>query len=277
MTDIVLFDFLLLLLVYFILHYHLIFREGIFFFFSNVYILVNTIFKCCYKLTNLIVAVVIQRNSTKFCVKEIKEKSVTFNQGKRKFLQNHCGLRWGAGEGWLFCREFRPLLSKLMFSDSDVAMEYWKRKTRNYHQKLNAQVALRIAKQFRIHNLRKWGTFKDVYLSFHWFNDSRGFELVTRGFELITRGYELKTRRFELVTHGFELVTRRFELATRGFELVTGGFELLTGGFELLTRGFELVTCEFEFLIRGFEFVTRGFELVTSRFELALLNFNSCF
>ena len=33
MTDIVLFDFLLLLLVYFILHYHLIFREGIFFFF----------------------------------------------------------------------------------------------------------------------------------------------------------------------------------------------------------------------------------------------------
>ena len=53
---------------------------------------------------------------------------------------------------------------------------------------------------------------KDVYLSFHWFNDSwtRGFELVTRGFELVTRGFELVTRGFELVTRGFELVTRRF-------------------------------------------------------------------
>ena len=57
---------------------------------------------------------------------------------------------------------------------------------------------------------------KAVYLSFHWFNDSR-----TRGFELVTTGFELVTREFKLVTREFELVTRGFELVTRGFELVT--------------------------------------------------------
>ena len=60
---------------------------------------------------------------------------------------------------------------------------------------------------------------KDVYLSFHWFNDSwtREFELVTHGFELVTRGFELATREFELVTRGFELVTRGFELGLWNF------------------------------------------------------------
>ena len=57
---------------------------------------------------------------------------------------------------------------------------------------------------------------KAVYLSFHWFNDSR-----TRGLELVTTGFELVTREFKLVTREFELVTRGFELVTRGFELVT--------------------------------------------------------
>ena len=60
---------------------------------------------------------------------------------------------------------------------------------------------------------------KAVYLSFHWFNDSRtrGFELVTRGFELVTREFELVTRGPELVTRGFEFVARRFELALLNF------------------------------------------------------------
>ena len=48
----------------------------------------NAIFEYCYKLTNLLVTVVICRHSTKFCVKEMKEKSATF-KGKSKFLQNH--------------------------------------------------------------------------------------------------------------------------------------------------------------------------------------------
>ena len=111
----------------------------------------------------------------------MKEKSVTFTKGKSKFFQNH---RKGRRR-WLFCGEFRSLLSKLMFTDSAAAMEECKRKTRNYHQKLNVQCASRIAKQFRTYDLRKWGTCKAVYLSFHWFNDSRGFKLVTRGFELV--------------------------------------------------------------------------------------------
>ena len=81
---------------------------------------------------------------------------------------------------------------------------------------------------------------KAVYLSFHWFNDSRtrGFELVTRGFEQVTRGFELITRVFELVTRGFELVARGFELITRGFELVTDGLKLVTCGFELALSNF---------------------------------------
>ena len=47
---------------------------------------------------------------------------------------------------------------------------------------------------------------KAVYLSFHWFNDSRthGFERVTHEFELVTREFELATREFELAPCGFE-------------------------------------------------------------------------
>ena len=30
-----------------------------------------------------------------------------------------------------------------------------------------------IAEQFRTYDLRKWGTFKAVYLSFHWIDDLR--------------------------------------------------------------------------------------------------------
>ena len=49
----------------------------------------NTIFKCCYKLTNLPVAVAIYRHRTKFSVKETKEKYVAFTKGKSKLLQNN--------------------------------------------------------------------------------------------------------------------------------------------------------------------------------------------
>ena len=77
----------------------------------------------------------------------MKEKSVTFAKGKSKFLQNQGGC--------LFCGEFRSLLSKLMFTHSVAAMEYWKPKTRNYHLKLNVQVASRFAEQFRTYDLRK--------------------------------------------------------------------------------------------------------------------------
>ena len=122
--------------------------------------------------------------------------------------------------------EFRFLLSKLMFTHSvywvfftlltqipaeAVAMEQWKDKTRYYHQKLKVQS--RIAKQFRTWDLRKWETFKAVYLS-----------LMIRGFELVTRESELVTRGFVLVTCGFKLLSRGFELVTRGFELLLLNF-----------------------------------------------------
>ena len=59
----------------------------------------------------------------------------------------------GAGGEGEFCGEFRSLLSKLMFTNS--AMQQWKRKTRNYQQKLNVQVALQIAEKFKTYDLRK--------------------------------------------------------------------------------------------------------------------------
>ena len=48
-----------------------------------------------------------------------------------------------------------------------VAMEQWKCKIRDTHQKLNVRFASRSAEQFRTYDLRKRGTFKAVYLSFH--------------------------------------------------------------------------------------------------------------
>ena len=48
-----------------------------------------------------------------------------------------------------------------------AAMEKCKRKTKDYHQKLNVRVASRMAEQFRTYDLRKLETFKGVYLSFH--------------------------------------------------------------------------------------------------------------
>ena len=67
----------------------------------------------------------------------------------------------------------------------------WKRKTREYQQKLNVRVASRIAKQFRTNNLKKWRTFKAAYLRFHWFNDSW---IWTRNLWIGTRNSWIWTR-----------------------------------------------------------------------------------
>ena len=102
-----------------------------------------------------------------------------------------------------------------------VAMEWWKRKTRDYHQKLNVRVASRIAEQFRTNNLKKWGTFKAAYLSFHWFNDSwiwtRSSWIWTRNSWIWTRNLWIGTRNSWIWTRTFEfqLVLLRFELVTR--------------------------------------------------------------
>ena len=82
-----------------------------------------------------------------------------------KFLQNH------REEGDFSMENLGPFFQSLclltQLPAEAVAMEKWKRKTRDYHQKLNVRVASRIAKQFRTYDLRKWATFKTVYLSFH--------------------------------------------------------------------------------------------------------------
>ena len=86
-------------------------------------------------------------------------------------------------------------------------MKQWESETRDYHQKLKAQVA------------------------------SRTVELVTCGFELLTRGFELLTRGFELAPHGFELVSCGFKLVTREFALID-----LNSHFWISTRDFKLST-----------------------------------
>ena len=53
-------------------------------------------------------------------------------------------------------------------------------------------------------------TLKVLYLSFCWFNDSHGFELLNRGFELITCGFELVTPGFGILTFGFEIALLNF-------------------------------------------------------------------
>ena len=116
-------------------------------------------------------------------------------------------------------------------------------KTRDYHRKLNGQLASRNSKRYKTCELKKWGSFKASYLNFHWSSDS-----WTRGCELATCGFELVIRRFELVTCAFVLVTRKFKLVTRGFELATRRFGLVTRGFELVSRGFQLVLLSFQFV-----------------------------
>ena len=80
------------------------------------------------------------------------------------------------GEGWLFCGEFRSLLSKLIFTHSALSI--------------------------------KQNGFQLVTRGFELVTCA--FELVDRGFELGTCGFELRTRGFKLVTRGFELALLNF-------------------------------------------------------------------
>ena len=126
----------------------------------------------------------------------------------------------GEGGVAIFCTELRSLLSKLMFTHTASC-------TKDYHQKLKVRVSPQITKQFRTYDLRKWETFKAVYLSLHWFNASwilnstRGFELVTEGFGQVTRGFELVTRGLKLSLLNFWISTRAFDPSTCAFKLST--------------------------------------------------------
>ena len=161
---------------------------------------------CWYDVEELTVpAVVISWHSTKFCVKDLKDKSITFCFLKLKAKKKAIFSKMIGGR-LTFCGKFRSHFSKLMFTHQllaeVVAMEWWKRKTRDYHQKLNVRVASRIAEQIRTNNLKKWGTFKVAYLNFHWFNDS----LIWTGNSWIwTRTFE-----FQLVLLSFQLVLLNF-------------------------------------------------------------------
>ena len=77
----------------------------------------------------------------------MKEKSVTF-----------CFLKLNAKKKANFPKIIVgrvTFLWKIQVSSEAVAMELWKRKTRDYHQKLNVRVASRIVEQFRTFDLKK--------------------------------------------------------------------------------------------------------------------------
>ena len=97
----------------------------------------------------------------------MKEKSVTirFLKLKAKEKANFSKIIWGGGGGrggvegdisaenlGLFFQS-SCLLTQLLAKA--VTMEWWKRKTRDYHQKLKVRVESRIAEQFRIYDLKK--------------------------------------------------------------------------------------------------------------------------
>ena len=75
------------------------------------------------------------------------------SRGKSKFLQNHReeGDFYVENLGLFF--QSQCLLTQLLAEAA--AMEWWKRKTRDYHQKLSVRVASRIAEQFRTYDLKK--------------------------------------------------------------------------------------------------------------------------
>ena len=79
----------------------------------------------------------------------MKQKFVTFcflklkNKRKTKFPQNH------REEGDFSVDNLILLLTQL--SAEVVAMGWWKRKTRDYHQKLNSHVASRIAEKIAVY------------------------------------------------------------------------------------------------------------------------------
>ena len=47
----------------------------------------NTVFECCYKLTNVLVGVVTSRDSTKFCVKEMTKNLLHLPKEKANFFK----------------------------------------------------------------------------------------------------------------------------------------------------------------------------------------------
>ena len=93
----------------------------------------------------------------------MKEKSVTFCFLKSK-AKEKANFPKTIRERVTFSRKFRFLPSKLMLLTQlpaeATAMEYWKQKTKDYHQKLNIRIASRIAElpqQFRTYDLSKLG------------------------------------------------------------------------------------------------------------------------
>ena len=88
----------------------------------------------------------------------MKEKSITFCFLKLK-AKEKANFSKIIGEGDFSVENLGLFLqSKCLLNQlpaEAVAIEWWKLKTGDYHQKLNVRVASRIAEQFRTYDLRK--------------------------------------------------------------------------------------------------------------------------
>ena len=152
------------------------------------------------------------RRSTKFCVKEMEEKSVSKLKAKEK-----ANFSKFIGGKVTFLLIVTFLLLKLMFAHSASCLSrshgVLESKTRDYPLKPNVRVASRIAKlpqQFRTYDLRKWvllGCFKRL---FTWvFVDLIILELVDHPHERVKPFTEILVKVCWL-TNKFQIV--RFQL-----------------------------------------------------------------
>ena len=155
----------------------------------------------------------------------MEEKSVTFCflKLKAKEKADFSNIIWGRVT-FLWRIQVSSFKVNVYSLNSAVAMEWWKRKTRDYYQKLTVQAASRIAEQFRTYDLRKWITFMAVYLSFHWFNDSwtgnswiwtRTLWIWTRNSWIWTRNLCIWTQNSYILTHNSWIWTRNLWIWTR--------------------------------------------------------------
>ena len=149
----------------------------------------------------------------------MKEKSISFSFLKLKAKEKQISPK-SSEEECFFCGKFRSPVSKLLiFTHSASCCSrshgWQKRKTTDYCQKLNARVVSQIAENFRTNILKKWGTFKTAYLSFHWFNDSW---VWTHNSWIWTHNSWIWTRNSWIWTHNLWIWTRNSWTWTRIFE-----------------------------------------------------------
>ena len=132
----------------------------------------------------------------------MKEKSVTFcflkletkeKANFSKIIRGRVTFLWR-----IWVSSFKSNVYALSFHLKPYK-EWWKPKTRDYHQKLNCFTNCGTVEKMIIGNEELLRLFNWVFI-----------DLMICGLELVTRGFEFLTRGSELLTPGFELAFLNF-------------------------------------------------------------------